>query len=280
MPGNNPGMLTTSDILGADTIVFDLEDAVSIGEKDSARVLVREALNNLRLVDSEVSVRINPYESPYCMKDLQAIIPSKPQAIVIPMASGESIGAIEKEVLRLEEEYQLENKVEFILIIETAMALFDLKEVLNSSKRIVGLILGAEDLTSDLGIKRTKTNKEIEYARFKIATAAKAYKIDAIDTPYTDVEDFEGLREDTLFAKSIGFNGRLAINPRQIETIHEVFTPTVEEIEEARHILFEAEEAEKNGFGVFSYKGKMVDLPVIKRAENIMASAVKWGLVK
>ncbi len=273
-------MLTTSDILGADTIVFDLEDAVSIHEKDSARVLVREALLSLRLEDSEVSVRINPYDSPYCMEDLKAIIPSKPDAIVIPKASVESIEAIEKEIIRLEEEYQLEKKVDYILIIETAMALFDLKAVLASSKRIVGLILGAEDLSSDLGIKRTKASKEIEYARFSIATAARAYKIDAIDTPYTDVEDFDGLRQDTLFAKSIGFNGRLAINPRQIETLHEVFSPTEEEIEEAREILFEAEEAEKNGFGVFSYKGKMVDLPVIKRAESTMASAEKWGLLR
>ncbi len=280
MPGNNPGMLTTSDILGADTIVFDLEDAVSIREKDSARILVREALNFLTIQDSEASVRINPYDSPYCMEDLKVIIPAKPDSIVIPKASVESIEAIENEIVRLEEKYQLEHRVDFILIIETAMGLFDLKAILNSSKRIVGLILGAEDLSSDLGIKRTKLSKEIEYARFSIATAARAYKIDAIDTPYTDVEDFEGLKEDTLFGKSIGFNGRLAINPRQIETFHQVFSPTIEEIEEAQEILFEAEEAEKNGLGVFSFKGKMVDLPVIKRAENTMASAKKWGLLK
>ncbi len=280
MPGNNPGMLTTADVLGADTIVFDLEDAVSINEKDSARILVREALEFLDIVDSEVSVRINPYDSPYCLDDLAVIIPAKPDVIVIPKAGAESIQAIEKEIERLEEEHQLDYKVDFILIIETAMGLFDLKAVLESSKRIVGLILGAEDLSSDLEIKRTKSNKEIEYARFSIATAAKAYKIDAIDTPYTDVEDFEGLREDTLFAKSIGFNGRLAINPRQIEVIHHVFTPTEEEIGEAQEILFEAEEAEKSGLGVFSYKGKMVDLPVIKRAETTINSAKKWGLLK
>ncbi len=280
MPGNNPGMLTTSDVLGADTIVFDLEDAVSINEKDSARVLVREALGFLDIVDAEVSVRLNPYDSPYCLDDLAVIIPAKPDVIVIPKAEVESIQAIEKEIERLEEEHQLDDKVDFILIIETAMGLFDLKAILESSKRIVGLILGAEDLSSDLGIKRTKTNKEIEYARFSIATAAKAYKIDAIDTPYTDVEDFEGLSEDTLFAKSIGFNGRLAINPRQIEVIHQVFTPTKEEIGEAQEILFEAEEAKKSGLGVFSYKGKMVDLPVIKRAETTIASAKKWGILK
>lgn len=273
-------MLTTADVLGADTIVFDLEDAVSIREKDSARILVREALDFLRIEDSESSVRINPYDSPYCMDDLRVIIPSKPDVIIIPKASVESIEAIEMEIERLEVAHEIKTKVGFVLIIETAMGLFTLKEILASSKRIEGLILGAEDLSSDLGIKRTKNNKEIEYARFSIATAARAYKIDAIDTPFTDVEDFDTLKEDTLFSKSIGFNGRLAINPRQIETIHQVFSPTEVEIEEAREILFEAEEAEKNGFGVFSYKGKMVDLPVIKRAENTMASAEKWGLLK
>lgn len=280
MPGNNPGMLTSSDCLGADTLVFDLEDAVSINEKDAARILVREALGFLRFQDVEVTVRINPYDSPYCMEDLNCIIPSKPHGIVIPKASVESVTAIEKEVERLEAEHGLDQKLHFILIIETAMGLFDLRNILDSSKRIQGIILGAEDFSSDMGIRRTRESKEIEYARFAIATAARAMRIDAIDTPYTDIDDFEGLKKDTTFGKSIGFNGRLAINPRQIETLHEVFSPTEEEIEEAMNILIEAEEAEKRGLGVFSYKGKMVDMPVIKRAENTMNSARKWGLVK
>lgn len=280
MPGNNPGMLTSSDVLGADTLVFDLEDAVSLGEKDAARTLVKEALGFLRFQDVEVTVRINPYDSPYCMADLAEIVPAKPHGIVIPKAGVESVRAIEEEVERLELLHNIEEKMHFILIIETAMGLFDLKNILDCSKRVEGIILGAEDYSSDMGIRRTKGSKEIEYARFAIATAARAYRIDAIDTPYTDIDDFEGLKEDTAFAKSIGFNGRLAINPRQIETLHEVFSPTPSEIEEAMNIIIEAEEAEKRGLGVFSYKGKMVDMPVIKRAESTMASARKWGLVK
>lgn len=273
-------MLTSSDVLGADTLVFDLEDAVSINEKDAARILVKEALGFLRFQDAEVTVRINPYDSPYCMEDLSCIVPAGPHGLVIPKASVESVQAIEQEVERLEAIYGIEEKLQFILIIETAMGLFDLRNILEASRRITGLILGAEDFSSDMGIRRTKESKEIEYARFAIATAARAMRIDAIDTPYTDIDDFEGLKNDTAFAKSIGFSGRLAINPRQIETLHEVFSPSAAEIEEAMNILIEAEEAEKRGLGVFSYKGKMVDMPVIRRAENIMDSARKWGLVK
>ena len=280
MPGNNPGMLTTSDVLGADTIVFDLEDAVSLGEKDSARALVKEALQFLRFTHSEVSVRINPFDSPYWQDDLKYIIEAMPDSIVIPKASVESVKAIEMEMTRLKALYGIEKEIRFILIIETAMGLVDIRNITESSPLIDGLILGAEDLSSDLGIKRTKTNKEIEYARFVLATTAKAFRIDAIDTPYTDIDDFEGLIKDTAFAKSIGFTGRLAINPRQVETLHEVFSPTAEDIEESLAILAEAEDAKEKGFGVFSYKGKMVDLPVIKRAETTIASARKWGLVK
>lgn len=280
MPGNNPGMLTSSDILGADTLVFDLEDAVSLQEKDAARTLVREALFFLRFTDSEVTVRINPTDSPYWKEDLSQMVPARPQGIVIPKATASSVKLVEEEVVRLEHRYNLKEKLFFILIVESAWGLFDLQSTLKASDRIQGLILGGEDFTSDMGIKRTRDSHELLYARYQIATAARAYNLDAVDTPYTDIEDLEGLKEDTAFAKSIGFTGRLAINPRQVETLHEVFSPTALEIEEAESILLEAREAEKKGLGVFSYKGKMVDLPVIRRAERTMESARKWGLVR
>jgi len=280
MPGNNPGMLTTADVLGADTIVFDLEDAVSLNEKDSARTLVKEALSFLRFTHSEVSVRINPFDSPYWQDDLKFIVAAKPDSIVIPKASVESVRAMEAEMNRLKGLYGIDKDIRFILIIETAMGLVDIKNIVESSHLIDGLILGAEDLSSDLGIRRSKSNKEIEYARYVIATTARAFRIDAIDTPYTDIDDFEGLARDTAFAKSLGFCGRLAINPRQVETLHEVFSPAKEDINEALAILQEADEASKMGLGVFSYKGKMVDLPVIKRAENTIASAKRWGLIR
>jgi len=280
MPGNNPGMLTSADCLEADSIIFDLEDAVSLKEKDAARILVREAMAFLPLEGVEVTVRVNPLDSPYWKEDLMSIIPAKPDGIVIPKASVESVKTMVREIERLEVVHGIEKKVKLLLIIESAMGLMDLRNIIESSDRIDAILLGAEDLSSDMGIKRTKGSKEIEYARYLVATAARAYGIDALDTPYTDIDDLEGLEEDTLFAKSIGFGGRLAINPRQIVTIHQVFSPTSDEIEEAQIILMEAQEAEEKGLGVFSYKGKMVDLPVIKRAEQIVRSAEKWGLIR
>jgi len=273
-------MLTSADCLEADSIIFDLEDAVSLKEKDAARILVREALSFLPLEEVEVTVRVNPLDSPYWREDLESIIPAKPDGIVIPKASVESVKTMVKEIERLEETHETGKRTKLLLIIESAMGLIDLRNIIESSDRIEAILLGAEDLSSDMGIKRTKESKEIEYARYLVATAARAYGIDALDTPYTDIDDVEGLERDTKFAKSIGFGGRLAINPRQIVTIHEVFSPTQEEIEEAQIIISEAEEAEKKGLGVFSYKGKMVDLPVIKRAEQIVDSARKWGLVR
>lgn len=271
-------MLTTSDCLDADAVIFDLEDAVSVKEKDSARILVSEALLSLPLVGIETTVRVNPLDTPYWKEDLLQVVPAAPDAIVVPKASVSAVKAMEEVIAALEEEHGLKKRIKLHLLIESARALVDLKDIVSASDRVASLLLGAEDLASDLGIKRTAHNKEIEYARYLVATMARAYGVDALDTPYTDMENFKGLEEDTKFARSIGFTGRLAINPRQIEVIHQVFSPTEEEIVEAENILLEAEEAERQGLGVFSYKGKMVDLPVIHRAEKTLEKAKKWGL--
>lgn len=278
MPGNNPGMLTSGDVLGADMVVMDLEDAVSLDEKDAARILVREALSSLRFRHSEVGVRVNPLDSPFWLADLEAIVPARPAALIIPKASVDAVQTMDQAVERIRQERGIEQEIRYLAIIETAMGLVEIRDIASCSRRIDALILGAEDLTSDMGIKRTKSGKEIEYARFVVATTARAFRLDAIDTPFTDIEDVKGLLADTAFAKSIGFTGRLAINPRQVDPIQELFSPTVAEIEEADAILQAAARARSEGLGVFSHRGKMVDLPVIRRAESLMASAKKWGL--
>lgn len=280
MPGNNPGMLINGDVLGADTVIFDLEDAVALDEKDAARLLVRNALNTLEFTESEIAVRINPIDSPYWEADLDEIVPAQPDAIVIPKASTEAVPLVEGRILELKKKHGISKQIVTLLLVESAMGILDIQNICKSSTLFDGLLLGAEDLSSDMGIKRTKGSGEIQYARNVLATAAHAYKVDGIDTPYTDVEDMEGLVEDTRYAKSIGLNGRLLINPRQVDAVHEVLSPTEEEIEEAQAILYEAEQAREKGLGVFSYRGKMVDLPVIKRAEQTMESAKKWGLLR
>ena len=280
MPGNNPGMLVSADILGADSIIYDLEDAVSLDEKDSARILVRNALSFLKFTHSEITVRINPIDSPYWEKDLEAIIPVLPDGIVIPKASVDAVHSVEQKINEIKKAHNITKNFSFLMLVESARGIMDVNSIAKASSLIQGLLLGGEDYSVDMGIQRTRLSKELEYARFSLTTAAHAYGLDSLDTPFTDVEDFEGLRLDTAFSKSIGFSGRLVINPRQVEEIHKIFSPSSAEIERAEAILQAAEEAKQKGLGVFSFKGKMVDLPVIKRAQALYDSAKNWGLIK
>ena len=280
MPGNNPGMLVSADILGADSIIYDLEDAVSLDEKDSARTLVRNALSFLKFTHSEITVRINPIDSPYWEKDLEAIIPVLPDGIVIPKASVDAVHSVEQKINEIKKANNITKNFSFLMLVESARGIMDVNSIAKASSLIQGLLLGGEDYSVDMGIQRTRLSKELEYARFSLTTAAHAYGLDSLDTPFTDVEDFEGLRLDTAFSKSIGFSGRLVINPRQFEEIHKIFSPSSAEIERAEAILQAAEEAKQKGLGVFSFKGKMVDLPVIKRAQALYDSAKNWGLIK
>ena len=280
MPGNNPGMLVSADILGADSIIYDLEDAVSLDEKDSARTLVRNALSFLKFTHSEITVRINPIDSPYWEKDLEAIIPVLPDGIVIPKASVDAVHSVEQKINEIKKAHNITKNFSFLMLVESARGIMDVNSIAKASSLIQGLLLGGEDYSVDMGIQRTRPSKELEYARFSLTTAAHAYGLDSLDTPFTDVEDFEGLRLDTAFSKSIGFSGRLVINPRQVEEIHKIFSPSSAEIERAEAILQAAEEAKQKGLGVFSFKGKMVDLPVIKRAQALYDSAKNWGLIK
>ena len=280
MPGNNPGMLVSADILGADSIIYDLEDAVSLDEKDSARTLVRNALSFLKFTHSEITVRINPIDSPYWEKDLEAIIPVLPDGIVIPKASVDAVHSVEQKINEIKKAHNITKNFSFLMLVESARGIMDVNSIAKASSLIQGLLLGGEDYSVDMGIQRTRLSKELEYARFSLTTAAHAYGLDSLDTPFTDVEDFEGLRLDTALSKSIGFSGRLVINPRQVEEIHKIFSPSSAEIERAEAILQAAEEAKQKGLGVFSFKGKMVDLPVIKRAQALYDSAKNWGLIK
>ncbi len=280
MPGNNPGMLVSADILGADSIIFDLEDSVSLDQKDAARNLVRNALSFLEFENSEISVRINPVDTPYWESDLEAIIPTGISAIVVPKASVDAVNSVEQKIHYIQKANNLMNDVKLLMLVESAAGIVNLSSIAKASENIVALLLGGEDFSVDMGIRRTRLAKELEYARYSLTTVAHAFGLDSLDTPFTDIDDLEGLRLDTEFSKSIGFSGRLVINPRQIEEIHKLFSPTLAEIENAEAILIAAKEAEKEGLGVFSYRGKMVDMPVIKRASALYNSAVKWGLVK
>lgn len=281
MPGNNPGMLQNAGILGADSIILDLEDAVSLTEKDSARILVREAIKNLDCSRVEVVVRVNPLDTEFGALDVDMIARVKPDTLLIPKADEEEIKLVDIMLTKIEEEEgYLAGSIKIIALIETALGLETIYSVIKASKRIVGVLLGGEDLTADLGINRTKEGEEIFYARNKVATACRALKVDAIDTPFTDIDDSEGLAKDTAKAKSLGLTGKAVINPRQIEIIHSVLAPSEMELKHALRILAGMEEAKKEGKGVFSLDGKMIDAPVIHRATFTVEQGIRLGLVE
>lgn len=280
MPGNNPGMLQNAAILGADSIILDLEDAVSIPEKDSARILVREAIKNVDYSNVEVVVRVNPLDNEFGAVDVDTIARVKPDTLMVPKADEEEIKVVDDMLKRIEKEEGFEEgSIKIIPLVETAFGLENVYNIIKASKRVTGILLGGEDLTADLGIKRTKDGEEIFYARNKVANACKALKVDSIDTPFTDTNDFDGLEKDTAKAKSLGMTGKAAINPRQIDTIHAVFAPTEAEIKHALRILDAMEEAKKESKGVFSVDGKMVDAPVINRALTTVDLAKRLGLI-
>lgn len=280
IPGNNPNMIQNAGILGADSIILDLEDSVSIEEKDAARDLVHNALKYVDFYDCEIVVRINSPSSLFGMEDIQVITKAKPHALMIPMATSEDMEEVCKLVGEIErKEGILENTIKLIPIAETAYSIENISDIISASNRTIAVLLGAEDLTADLEVTRTKEGQEIFYARSRIAHICKTYKIDAIDTPFADVNDLEGLRKDTIRGKSLGMTAKAAINPRQIDVINEVFTPTMEEIEYAQNVIKAMEEAKREGKGVFSYQGKMVDAPIIHRAETILKKAKAAGVI-
>ncbi len=273
IPGNSPGMLQNADVFDADSIIIDLEDSVSIDEKDSARCLLKELTNAISYQNVETIVRVNPFETKYYEQDIDAIKSLGIDTILLPKADIQSVKDLDKRLSLVN------SRIKIMVLIETALGVEQVFNILNATPRCIGLMLGGEDLCVDLMCERSKSGEELLYARTRVVNAARALKKSVIDTPFTDTSDEEGLINDTIFAKNIGFNGKASINPRQIHTINRIFTPSIQEIKYAKRVIEANEKALKEGKGVFSLDGKMVDLPVIKRAEIIMAIAKNIGLV-
>ncbi len=263
MPGNNPGMLQSSDILGADGLIIDLEDAVAINEKDAARILVCEYLNSFE-TKADVFIRVNPLDTPFFYEDLEAIKDLDITGIVLPKADVKSMEELDKFLTK----NNLDLKV--IGLIETSMGLEMSLQILSKSDKVTGVLLGAEDLTLDLGAKRTKQSDEIAYARSRIIAVAKALQIEAIDTPWTDTDDYEGLKIDALNAKDLGMTGKALISPRHVDIVNNIFAPSEKEVNYALRVVEGVKVANEKGLGAFSLDGKMVDAPIIKRALNLL----------
>jgi|SRR5690606_38352543 len=269
LPGNEPKFFINAGLHKPDGIILDLEDSVAPTEKDAAQFLVRNALRSVDFYGCERMVRIN--QLPKGLDDLKFVVPHNVHVILIPKCeSAEQIKQVEEKVNHLKKEYKIKNAIYYMPILESALGIIKAYEIASASENVCALAIGLEDYTADIGTQRTNEGRESFIARSMIVNAAKAAGVQAIDTVFSDVADMEGLRQSVLEAKSLGFEGKGCIHPRQVKVVHEAFAPTPEEIEKARKIVNAFEEAEKKGLGVVSLGTKMIDPPVVKRAQRIL----------
>lgn len=280
LPGNNPNMLINGNCLGADSVIFDLEDAVSPDEKDAARILVRNTMRYMDFRGCEIIVRINSIDTPYWQKDIDAILPYTPGLILLPKTgSAADVLAADAYISQVEDKLGFKTgTVGLMPLIETALGVENAFAIASASSRVKALFLGAEDLTADLQCKRTKEGREIEYARTRLVMAARAAGIDVYDTPYTDVNDDEGIEIDATLAKSLGFSGKASISPRHVDVINRVFSPTLPEIDYAYEVIEAIALAKQQGKGAIALRGKMIDAPIVTRARRTLAMAEALGL--
>jgi citrate lyase subunit beta/citryl-CoA lyase len=278
LPGNEPKFFVNAGLHSPDGIILDLEDSVAPSEKDAAQLLVRNSLRSVDFYGAERMVRIN--QLPKGLDDLKYIVPNNVNVILIPKCeSAEQIHQLEKEVEKLKKLHKVENPIYFMPIIESALGVIKSFEIASASKNNCALAIGLEDYTADIGTQRTNDGRESIFARQMLVNAAKAAGIQAIDTVFSDVADMEALRQSVIEAKSLGFEGKGCIHPRQIKVVHEAFAPTTDEIEKAKKIVQAFEEAEKKGLGVVSLGSKMIDPPVVKRALNTINLALTNNLI-
>lgn len=281
VPGNNPSMMQDAHIYGPDSIMLDLEDSVSMAEKDSARLLVHNALKSVDYGDTEMVVRINPLNTPYGKKDIEAVVKAGVHVIRMPKTeTADEVREVEAEIERVEKEIGCLGRTKIMAAIESALGVVNAYGIATASPRMMGIALGAEDYCANLKTQRSKDGAELLLARETIVVAARAAGIDALDTVYSNLNDMETFRREVELIKQLGFDGKSIINPRQIEVVNDVFAPTEKEIEKARTIIAAIKEAEKRGSGVIAVNGKMVDRPVVIRAQRTIDLAIASGIIK
>ena len=286
VPGNNPAMMQDAFIYSPDSIMLDLEDSVTMSEKDAARLLVYNALKTIDYGQTEMVVRINPLNTPYGKKDVEAMVKAGVQVIRMPKTeTADEVREVEAEILKWEEELGCVGRTKIMAAIESALGIVNAYPIAVASKRMMGIALGAEDYCANLKTQRTSGDNpnfglELLLARQTIVVAARAAGIDALDTVYSNLDDMETFRREVELIKTLGFDGKSIINPRQIEIINEVFAPKQKDIEKALKILAAIKEAEAKGSGVIAVNGKMVDKPVVIRAQHTIDLAIASGVLK
>lgn len=267
VPGSNPRLQVGAELHGGDAVLLDLEDSVAPAEKYSARILVKHLMAQVPF--DEVWVRINPLDT-FGLEDLPEVMAARPNAICLPKAEcADDILKLDEMLNQLELQYGWQpGSTGIVPILETAKGVCNALEIAQASPRMLQVCFGAEDYTRDVGAARVP--EALLLPRCQVVQAAKIAGVQASDTVYSDVDDDEGLKAETLLAKNLGFDGKGVINPRQIEVIHDVFAPTAQEIEYARKVVAVAAEAEAQGKGAVALGSKMIDKPVLERAKRTL----------
>lgn len=271
LPGSSAAMLFTAFIYRPDSIMFDLEDAVSLKEKDSARLLVFHALQHPMYKEIETVVRINPLNTPFGLKDVEAAVRGGADVIRLPKTdTPDDIDQLESEIARIEAECgRPVGSTKLMAAIESAVGVINAVAIAKASPRLMGIALAAFDYVMDMQTERGD-GAELFYARCAVLHAARGAGIDAFDVVYADIDDEAGFLKEVELIKRLGFNGKSLINPRQIEIVHNAYAPTQEEVDYAERVIAAAEEGDRQGLGVVSLNGKMIDAPIINHARVVL----------
>ena len=279
-PGNNPAMVKDVHVYGPDSVMFDLEDSVPPAEKDAARLLVWSALRSLDYGAVETIIRINALDTPWGARDVEAAVSSGVDAIRVPKTeTPEELVAVERLVEKAEARFGREaGSVRLVAAIEGPLGLINCYDIARASRRLVAIALAAEDFVTALKTTRSADGVELQEARGRIVVAARAAGVMAVDTVFTDVRDDEGFLREARLAKQMGFDGKSVVNPLQVPLAHSVWAPTAEELRKARRVVQAARDAAARGLGVISLDGKMVDKPIVERAERVVELARASGL--
>ena len=279
VPGNSPKMINASDIYGADSLMFDIEDSIAVTEKDTARLLVANALKTLKF-HSETVVRINhPTQTPFGIDDLKVILPAKPNLIRMPKIEDISeIELVAQAIEKTEKEYGWpEGTINIIGAIESVKGLYNVREMCKHP-RMVAIALGAEDFIANIKTNRTKYGIELYYCREQILMAARDAEIQCLDTVYSDIKDMDTFRDEVTKSRDMGFDGKSCIHPKQVAEVHKIYTPSDKDIAKALKVLDAFEASLSANKGVLNVDGKMIDKPIVVRAQRIIDQAKAAGV--
>ena len=275
VPGDSLRKVTKASTLPADTLILDLEDGVALSQKEAARLTVRQALREIDFGPRERLVRLNNVNGPLAQQDLTITMEARPDGYVVPkVESAEDLLAVSHFV---DEQESLHGwpigHIRLLAMIETARAIMNLREIAQATPRLDALVFGAEDFAASIGAVRTRENGELFYARSALVTAAGAYDLQAIDLVFVGLDDQPGLEAECINGRQLGFIGKTVIHPGQIETTNRIFAPAANEVAAAQRLVAAFEQHQQAGAGAFAYEGKMVDMPVIRLAQRLLARA-------